>query len=135
MVQAQLLGRLTRDCETRMSSNNKTICQFAIACDSGFAGQKVTSFFNCTAFGKIGDNIAKFFKKGSMILLDCEPRQNVFTDKNGNKRNEVVFIVNKWDFVGSNRDTSEATEEATQGATDAFVNIPDGVSDDGLPFN
>jgi len=70
MYQKQIaVGRLTRDPESTTYGEN-TVCRFSIAVDDGFGDKKTTDFFNCSAWGKQGESVQNYTKKGSLVLVE-----------------------------------------------------------------
>lgn len=130
-------GRTTRDIELRYTSGEKAtaIAKFSIAVDSGYGDNKKTNFFNLTAWGKTAETMEKLVKKGTKILVHCEPTQNQYTDKNGNKVNTVDFRVLNFEFCESkNNQQGNNNPPPAPRDNDGFMNIPDGI-DEELPFN
>lgn len=104
-AKAFIIGNLSRDPEVRVTPQGQSICQFSVGVNrkfkSGETEREEVSFFDCEAWGKTADNIAKFFTKGKPIFLECRPRQDVWEDKeSGKKRSKVKFIVDQFQFVG-----------------------------------
>ena len=66
MNYALLIGRLTKDPEVR-----ENVTRFSIAVDRRFKrdGEPTVDFFNCVAFGKTADFVAKYFFKGKQIAF------------------------------------------------------------------
>ena len=129
-------GRTTKDIEMRYSQgeNSMAIGRFSIAIDNGYGDKKKTNFFNCTIFGKQAEAFEKYVPKGTKVLLECEANQNQYTDKNGNKVNSVDFIVKSFEFCES-KSQSSSQPQPTPSNNDGFMSIPDGLEDEGLPFN
>lgn len=133
------MGRLTRDPEVRYGQSGNAVANFSIAVDRRFKrdGEAQADFFNCTAFGKTGEFVEKYLKKGIKVVVDGELQNNNYEDKNGTKHYSVQIIVNQIEFAESkssqanNNDTAEP--EANKPADDGFMNIPDGI-DEELPF-
>lgn len=98
--QIAIMGRLVRDPEARQAGSH-IIYSFSIANDDGFGDKKKTSFFNCQAWNKTGENLAKFFHKGDMIILSGKVNIDSYTDKDGNRKEKTVITVNGWDFCGN----------------------------------
>ena len=95
-------GRMTKDIEMRYSQgNNLAIGKFSMAVENGYGEKKTTSFFNMTAFGKTAELLEKHTNKGAKIIVECQANQNQYTDKNGNKVNNVDFIVSNFEFCES----------------------------------
>lgn len=123
-------GRTTRDIELRYS-NELAIATCAIAVDDGTAEKKHTSFFGITAFGKTAESMNKYIPKGTKIAVECRARQEEYTDKAGQKRHSVNFIILAWEFAQSkaaNANTTSAADNLSD-----FMSIPDADLAD-LPF-
>lgn len=135
-------GRLVRDPELKNLPSGTDICEFSIATERYVKGEKQPSFFDFVAFGKTAENIAKFFSKGSRILVRGEATQERWEDRNGNKRNRVKFIVNGFDFVDDTRDTQETSSGYGSQDTSSGYGAPAGsdqpaagsYGDDEIPF-
>ncbi len=135
-----LMGRLTRDPEVRYGgSSNMAIARFSIAVDRRFKreGQPSTDFFDCTAFGKLGEFVEKYLRKGTKILLDGELQNNNYENKDGQKVYGMRVIANQIEFAESKRSAEENSGYEAPGGVDIsddFMNIPDSIEEE-LPFN
>ena len=146
-----LMGRLTRDPEVRYggADNQTAIGRFSLAVDRRFrrAGDSVEAdFFNCTAFGRQAEFAEKYLKQGTKILLVGRVQNDNYTNREGQKVYSVQIIAEEIEFAESknaaanNRPQSQPAPAAGNDsfggtADDGFMNIPDGVDDDDLPFN
>lgn len=107
-----LMGRLTRDPETKTTNSGKSVVSFTIAVDRRYAPQgeeKKTDFFNCTAWSGTGDFVAKYFSKGSLILVEGELQNDQYTDKEGNNRTATKINVGNVTFAGGKSDNANNT--------------------------
>ena len=100
--------------------------------------ERESDFFRFTAFGKTAEVIEKYFKKGSRICINSHAQMNNYTDKDGNKRSSLTFIVDAIDFVDTKAESQQNAPQAgsqpePKVPTDDFVNIPDNIED--LPFS
>lgn len=136
-----LMGRLTRDPEVRYGgSNNGAIARFSIAVDRRFKreGQPEADFFNCTAFGRTGEFVEKYLRKGTKVVLDGEVQNDNYTNKEGQKVYGTQIIVNQLEFAesknaqGGGGNDYAPTPNAAQG--DGFMNIEEDIDDEGIPF-
>lgn len=103
-----LMGNLTRDIELRTTANGQTVANFSLAVtrswkDQNGAQQDQTSFINCVAWGKVGEIIAQYVKKGAPLLVSGRLDQRSYEDKDGNKRQAVEVVVEDFNFVGGGR--------------------------------
>jgi single-strand DNA-binding protein len=122
-------GRTTKDIELRHTKDGMAVAAFSLAVDTGYGDNKKTSFFNMTAFKASAESLEKYVKKGTKIIVQCEATQNSYTDREGNKRTSVDFIVRNWEFAESKN--TQTNTPAT--SSDGFMNIANGV-DEELPF-
>ena len=144
-----MMGRLTRDPEVRYGgANNNAVARFSIAVDRRFKrdGEPDADFFNCVAFGRTGEFVEKYLKKGTKIVIDGEIRNNNYTNKDGQKVYGMDIVANTIEFAESKTSAQNYQENAssaagsqsapapTADAGDGFMNIPDGIEDE-LPFN
>jgi single-strand DNA-binding protein len=144
-----LMGRLTRDPEVRYSNgdNATAIARFSIAVDRRFrrgADGAEADFFNCTAFGKQGEFAEKYLKKGTKILLSGRIQNDNYTNRDGQKVQSVQIIAEEIEFAesknaqggGSRYENNAPAQGSSSGMADTgFMNIPDGMDDEQLPFN
>lgn len=143
MNKTQLVGRLTRDPEVRYSQgeNASAIARFSIAINRRFKnaeGNYEADFINCVAFGKSGEFIEKYFKKGMAIGVTGRIQTGSYTNKDGVKVYTTDVVVEEVEFVESKNasNTSDISAPASSNVTTGgFMNIPDGIDDDSLPFN
>lgn len=126
-------GRLTRDPEQKMFENDSSVTNFTVAVDRAYkdkSGEKQTDFFDCKAWGKRGDVIAKFFSKGSEIVVSGEMQSRKYQDKDGNGRTAWQVQLNDFDFCGSKADKDRIT---TAPGSPLLVEADD-LDDGDLPF-
>jgi len=134
-----LMGRLTRDPEVSYSNtdNSTALARFNLAVDRRFkrAGDSTeTDFFNCIAFGKQAEFVEKYLKKGTKILVTGRIQNNNYTNKEGQKVYSMQIIVEEMEFAES-KSASSGKDGPQRPDSDGFMNIPDGVEDEELPFN
>lgn len=146
-----LAGRLTRDPELRYSQSAEpvAVARFSIAVNRRFKrdGEPDADFFNCVAFGKIGEFISKYFTKGKMIGVVGSIRNNSWTDNNGQKRISTEIFVEEAEFLESKASSesyqqsmpnmpsdNSSTNNMQSNQSDEFYSIEETVDDDNLPF-
>ncbi len=119
-----LMGNLTRDIEMRTTPSGQTVANFSLAVsrswkDQSGQTQEQTSFINCVAWGKAGEIIAQYVKKGDALLVSGRLDQRSYDDKDGNKRQAVEVNVEDFNFVGgrgSGGDGGDFSASSAQGA-------------------
>jgi single-strand DNA-binding protein len=111
--QVILMGRLTRDPETRTTPSGKTITSFSLAVDR--AGQEdATDFFDITAWEKLGELVSQYLSKGRRCLVQGRLRQDSWDDKEtGKKRSKVEVVATDVTFLdGPSGDNGGSTSTA-----------------------
>ena len=144
MNRAILMGRLTRDPEVRYSSGEKTmaIARYTLAVDRGFkrggdSNEQTADFIPCIAFDKAGEFAEKYFRQGMRVLISGRIQTGSYTNKEGQKVYTTEIIIDTQEFADSKGENTGGRSKKQEANVDAdgFMNIPDGVDDEGLPFN
>ena len=135
-----LIGRLTRDPEVRYSDNGHSVAKFAVAVDRRFKkdGGQTADFPRVTAFGKTAEFIEKYFRQGNKIVIEGHIQTDSYTNQDGQKVYTTDVIAEQVEFGESknpNNDNNAEKPTPENAIGDGFMNIPDGVEDEGLPFN
>ena len=138
-----LIGRLTRDPEVRYSDNGHTVARFAIAVDRRFKkeNEQNADFINTVAFGKTAEFVEKYFFQGSKIVVEGRIQTGSYTNQDGQKVYTTDVVAEQVEFGESknsnntNGSANESRPAPSSAIGDGFMNIPDGVEDEGLPFN
>lgn len=134
---AIITGNLTRDPEFRTTPNGSTVCSFSVAVnrtyrDASGEQKEDVSFIDCSAWGKLGEMINQYAKKGSGVLVSGRLDQRSWEDKNGQKRSRVEIVVEDFNFTGgapNNSSNSNSTSE------DISSNIPDDIPDEEIDLS
>lgn len=125
------LGRLTRDPEARYGGpNNTLIARFTLAVDRKYKkdNQPTADFFNCAAFGKTGEFVDKYFKKGTKVVVEGEMQNDNYKDKNGVMHYGMSVAVISVDFAESKRAAAENKQD------DEYMQTNTDIADDEIPF-
>ena len=104
MNKVELVGRLTKDPEVKLTSNQTQFCNFTIAVDRRFKdqnGQRQADFINCVAWRQTAVFIQKYFHKGNRIGLVGSIQTRSYDDQNGQKRFITEVVIDEAEFVES----------------------------------
>ena len=105
MNKVELVGRLTKDPEVKLTSNQTQFCNFTIAVDRRFKdqnGQRQADFINCVAWRQTAVFIQKYFHKGNRIGLVGSIQTRSYDDQqSGQKRFITEVVVDEAEFVES----------------------------------
>lgn len=97
--QVILMGRLTRDPETRTTPSGKTVTSFSLAVDRQGADDQA-DFFDVTAWEKTGELVQQYLSKGRRVLVQGRLRQDSWDDKEtGKKRSRVEVTASDVTFL------------------------------------
>jgi len=147
----KFIGRLSTEPETKTFDNgNGSVTTFSIAVKRGYKnneGNYEADFFNCRAISsgksRTGEMIAKYFHKGSPIILAGDLRNNNWTDKDGQKH--FGYYINVSDFAfpegGSKNESTSAAPQSMPTAQAPVTSTPPGFdqipagADNFLPFS
>lgn len=142
---AIITGNLTRDPELRTTPNGASVCSFSVAVnrtyrDTSGEQKEDVSFIDCSAWGKLGEMINQYAKKGSGVLVSGRLDQRSWEDKTtGQKRSRVEIVVEDFNFTGgASRDggssyssnfSASGSSEDQSSSNDIPDDIPEGEID------
>ena len=134
MNKTLLIGRTTKDPDIRYTQSEQpmTIARFNLAVDRRFKkeGEQSADFISCVAFDKTAEFIEKYVFKGTKIAVEGRIQTGSYTNNDGNKVYTTDVVVEQVEFAGSKTDSESAAKESN----DDFMNVADGLDDEGLPF-
>lgn len=137
-----LSGRLTRDAVISYSAgeNATTVARITLAVDRRYkreGDEQTADFISCVAFGKTAEIIEKYCKQGTKIIIEGRWQTGSYTNKDGVKVYTNDCMIESLEFAESKNSGGEnntSGRPAPQTDSDGFMNIPDSVDDDELPF-
>ena len=148
-----LMGRLTQDPELRYSQGEEPIAvaSYVLAVDrrgrKEEQGKQTADFLRCIAFGRGAEFADKYFQKGQRVLVSGRIQTGSYTNREGQKVYTTDIVVDNQEFADSKGAGGETQGNYQPGNSqgsgkknsdangEGFMNIPDGVEDEGLPFN
>lgn len=123
-----LLGRLTKDPETRYTqSTNTQVTSFTLAVNRRFVKQgeeRQADFINIVAWNKTAEFVSKYFSKGQQVGVIGRIQTRNYDDEQGVKHYITEVIAEEVYFAG------EKKEKAQNDPTDDF----EITNSDDLPF-
>ena len=116
-------GRLTRDPELKQLPNGNSVTNLGFVTNRVFTTnderKEEATFLDIKAWGKSGENIAKYLEKGSPIFIEGRLTGESW-ESNGEKRSKLVVTLENYKFIsdgGNNNGGSSggtAKKEKTQ---------------------
>lgn len=130
-----LMGRLTRDPDVRYSQGEKAMCiaRYTLAIDRP-GKDSGADFISCVAFDKRGEFAEKHLHKGTKIAVNGRIQTGSYTNREGQKVYTTDVVVEHHEFC-EKAAAGDGSEKLPPAPDDGFMEIPDDVNDEGLPFN
>lgn len=101
-------GNLGNDCEQRYTQSGDSVFSFSVGVKSGFGDKATTTWAKCAMFGKRGESVAPYLKKGALVGISGEVNNREYQDKEGQKRYSLDVRVNDLTLLGGKSDRSES---------------------------
>lgn len=114
-----LMGRLCADPEIKTMPSGITLCNFRVAVNRGYVSkstnERQSDFINVKAWRQTADFVSKYFRKGSMIIVEGSLQNNDYTDQNGVKHYSMAVSADNVSF-GESKNSSQTAQNAPQNA-------------------
>ncbi|MBB5148198.1 single-stranded DNA-binding protein [Ureibacillus thermosphaericus] len=155
MNQVQLIGRLTKDPELRMTPNGLSVCRFTLAVNR--MKKDEADFISCIAFDKLAQNLVDYQKKGNRIAITGRIQTGSYENQQGQRIYTTEVVANSIEFLdyrsenvqnspnsaqnyqgntnyqSSNQNASTAQNQPNNDPFSGYSSLPDDI-DDNLPF-
>ncbi len=101
--QALIIGNLTRDPELKALPSGIKVATFTIATNRTWKnpqGQKetATDYHNVVAFGNQGETIARYMKKGNIMMINGRMQTRSWDGPDGTKRYRTEIVTDGFQF-------------------------------------
>ncbi|MEK7524124.1 MAG: single-stranded DNA-binding protein [Patescibacteria group bacterium] len=110
-----LYGNLTSDPEVRPTKTGTSFTTFSIATNRDWKNKEgavvsETDFHKVVAFGKLGEIVGEYLKKGRPVLVCGRLTNRSYTNKEGIKRYVTEVVLDDFNFLSSGRKKAEKKE-------------------------
>lgn len=136
-----LMGRLTRDPDVRVSNTADrqiTVARYTLAVDRRAkrdGNDQTADFISCVAFDRAAEFAEKYLHQGTKVLVTGRIQTGSYTNKEGHKVYTTDVMIEEQEFCESKGQGIVEKPSPNTSAGDGFMNLPDGMDDEGLPFN
>ena len=148
-----LMGRLTRDPDIRYSQgeNAMAIARYTLAVDrrvrrDANSSEQTADFISCVAFARQAEFAERYLHQGTKLVVEGRIQTGSYTNKDGQKVYTTDVVIENTEFAeskGQSGDNGSSAENSYGSSTrsglgtdeDGFINVPDGLEDEGLPFS
>lgn len=126
-----LLGRLGADPQARMTNTGAQVVYFSLATNwRGQDGTEQTDWHRCSAFGRTGEIIMQYARKGDQVLVEGRLRYPSARDAHGVLRQWADINIQTVVLIGQKRGDAQ---EIVSGSPPPDV-VPLPADQDDLPF-
>lgn len=143
-----LIGHIQpNDPELRYTQNGQAVCTFKLVTDEGYKdreGNQVerSEWHNIVAWGKPGEIISQYMRKGRQIYIEGRIQSRKYEDKEGQTRYITEINVSDFAFLdggrgGDSDQSPRAPMASSSGSAPGHAAAPvglDDIKDDDLPF-
>ena len=99
-----IIGRLVRDPELKYIQSGSAVANFSVACNryyttAGGEKKEEVSYFDSIAWGKLGEIVVEYCKKGKRIAIEGRLQQNRWEDQDGKTRSKIEIVADNVQFL------------------------------------
>ena len=116
-----LLGNLTRDPSTGTLPSGAAVCEFALAVnrrwkDADGQVRDEVLFMDCAAYGKPGQTMGQYLKKGNPVLVEGHLKLDRWQDDQGKAHSKMRTVVERFQFIARGEPALTGQNRATKPA-------------------
>ncbi|MFA6272124.1 MAG: single-stranded DNA-binding protein [Patescibacteria group bacterium] len=135
---ATIIGRLTRDPETKTIPSGQTVTTFSLATsfnwtDKSGQKQEKSEFHNIVTWGKLAEIAAQYLKKGGQVYIEGRLQTRSWDGDDGKKRYRTEIVGENMIMLGrpgdrptdSSASRPEATPQPPTSSNEEEINVED----------
>ena len=127
MIVASVAGNIGKDAEVRKAGNDN-VTSFSVASTSKVKGQKTVQWIDCSLFGRRGDALAPYLKKGGAVSVVGE-----LSTREYNGKTYLQVKVDQIELLGG-KSSSSGTSSGSGSATVPQDPLDNAGGNDDIPF-
>ncbi len=124
-----IMGRLVADPELRSTTSGIAVSSIRVAVDRDFAdkqsGDRQADFFDVVVWRSTAEFVSRYFKKGSMIIVQGSMQSRRWQDKDGNNRISWEIQANNVYFGESKRSGGASGYDDDPNRFDSYTPPPE----------
>lgn len=140
--QAQIIGHLGRDPETRFLPSGDAVTSFSVATtekwkDKTTGEQKeATEWHRISFFGKLAEIAGQYLTKGSQVYVEGKLKTRKYTDKDGVEKYSTEIVGDTMQMLGSRQTAADSSQGSSPAAARPRPQaVAQGsIQDDEIPF-
>lgn len=122
MNKAFIIGNLTADPQTRVTTSGHSVCAFTVAVNGR---DNQATFFRVSAWNKLAETCQRYLAKGRKVLVSGPVSARAYTTNAGENRASLEVMANEVEFLSPHEETTARAPE-----NGGFVPV----EDEELPF-
>ena len=130
MNQLIIIGNLVKDPEARSTPEGKNNCAFRVAVNDKRADNTYTTYFDVTAWERLGESCYTYLKKGSKVLCIGRASSKPYIGKDGKAYGHVMLTASQVEFLTP----VEKKDDIKAAATKAMESDIKDMNPDDIPF-
>lgn len=113
--------------ELRFLPDETPVFQFSFALNSGYGDKQITTWLNCSVFGKRGQTLSEMLTKGDKVGITGELINRKYKDKSGAEKFSLDCRVNDVTLLGSKNKAEGGTDKKTTAAVNSIEEMEDDI--------
>lgn len=126
-------ARLGADAELKHVGDS-TVTEFRCAVTSGYGKREQTTWARCAMWGKRGESVLPYLKKGQQVAVSGEATLREYDRNDGTNGYSLEVRVNDLTLVGGKSDNQQAAQTPPAPAQPAPAAQSDDFGDSDIPF-
>lgn len=106
-----ITGNLGKDPELRSTQSGDQVLGFSVGVKQGYGDKASTNWFRCSVWGKRGETLHRFLRKGNKVVVQGELTIGSYDGKP-----QFDVRANEVDFMSSREDGDQRRDEPRQGS-------------------
>ncbi len=133
---AIIIGNITRDPEIKALPSGMTVCSFSVATnrtwkDKDGSKKEAVEFHNIQVFGRTAENVAKFMRKGSQIMIEGRIQTRSWETKEKTKAYRTEIVAENVQF-GTSPKRDDRSDDQKAGEPEAVAG--EEINAEDIPF-
>lgn len=125
----QIIGRLGRDPEMRITSEGKSVTNFSVATggtwtDSNGIQRDDTEWFRVEAWDRLAETCNNYLHKGDQVYIEGRIKTRKYTDSNGIERTSVDVVANNMLILTSRNSQNTSANSGGYGDDNYYDEAP-----------
>ena len=105
------IGNISRNAEIRYLANGDSVASFSFALSSGYGDKQITTWLNCSLWGKRAETLAQMLLKGTKIGISGELTNRPYKAKDGTEKFSLDLRVNDVTLLGGKPNPNNSDDE------------------------